>query len=54
MGATSIHIKEVAASRNFLGEDNLGLGELGTVAGKWVALAADGGLTLHSGEEHPW
>lgn len=54
VGATSIHIEEVAASRNFLGEDSLDLGELGAAAGKPVALAADGGLTPHSGEERPW
>lgn len=33
VGATSIRIEEVAASRNFLGEDGLGAGALGVVAG---------------------
>lgn len=54
MGATSIHVEEVAASRNFLGEDDLGPGQLGAMTGKRAALAADGGLTPHSGEECPW
>ena len=52
VGATSIHIDEVAASRNVLGEDSLGAGVSGVVPGSWRAWQLMG-PTLHSGEEHP-